>query len=262
MRLNNKKIDITSFHEAVHIIQNEDMFVKKNYKGNRYAMLKDHLIASKAVDYKIYRNNYPSFSFEQEAEQEGRKLYYEYLRDINDEGMTKQEIEEKIKKYSKEAHVSKTININGEEIEKSQLFDNLLKENPSIIQRYPILQVEYNLNGSKKRLAKILEALESKYNEDNGQEISDIASCILENVESVSDIEGNELENYEPKDDFISDIKQQFRTHIANLKMTKSTQQLGRESILSLETNYIDQTEKEIKEQINSLDEMQKDERS
>lgn len=183
IQLNNQELDITSFHEATHAIQYNDMFAIKKYKGNRYSMLKDHLIAHKAMDYDTYRGNYPSLMFEEEAEQEGRKLYYQYLKDTNSSKRSKEDIEAGIAKYSGEIDVLDTVKINGEEKSKVQLFDELLKKEPSIIERYPILQIEYNIDGTRKTLVQILDSLELKYSTDRDEdEASSIANCILRDI--------------------------------------------------------------------------------
>lgn len=249
IQLNNQGLDVTSFHEATHAIQYNDMFVLKKYKGNRYSMLKDQLISNRAMDYETYRNNYPSLLFEEEAEQEGNRLYYQYLKDTNSSKESKEYIEAGLVKYSREINVLNTVNINGEEKDKVQLFDELLRKDPSIIKQYPIFQIEYNSDGTKKYLAQILDSLEAKYSTDKDEdEASSIANCILGDIQEISEFEYNELARYTSNSTFISNMVKQFLSRVSIVKNENLTLKLGIESA-SIETPYIDQTYEEIESQ-------------
>ena len=246
LQLNNQRLDVTSFHEATHAIQYNDMFVLKKYKGNRYSMLKDHLISTRAMDYKTYRNNYPSLLFEEEAEQEGHRLYYQYLKDINSNKKSKEDIEAGLAKYSREINVLNTVEINGVEKDKIQLFDELLRKNPSLIEKYLVFQIEYNFDGTKKSLAQILDSLEAKYSIDKDEdEASSIANCILGDIQEISEFEYNELARYTSNSTFISNMVKQFLSRISIVKNENLTLKLGIESG-TIETSYIDQTYEEI----------------
>ena len=126
--------NITTFHEAFHIIQNKDL--GKKYHGNRYYMLKDYLTAAN-IPRKVYRNNYKSLLFEEEAEQLGIQSYYQYYKG---------------EKYdTPEILVNSYITFSdGMKIEKKDLFDSIIHEKPEILTRYPILKVEYHDDGTKK----------------------------------------------------------------------------------------------------------------
>lgn len=209
-------------------------------------MLKDQLISIRAMDYETYRNNYPSLLFEEEAEQEGHRLYYQYLKDINSNKKSKEDIEAGLAKYSREINVLNTVEINGEEKDKIQLFDELLRKNPSLIEEYPVFQIEYNFDGTKKSLAQILDSLEAKYSIDKDEdEASSIANCILGGIQEISEFEYNELARYTSNSTFISNIVQQFLSRISIAKNENLTLKLGIESG-SIETSYIDQTYEEI----------------
>ena len=249
IQLNTQKLDVTLFHETTHAIQNNDMFLFKKYRGNRYSMLKDHLIAFKAMDEETYGKNYPSLLFEEEAENEGHRLYYQYLKDTNSTEKTREEIESGITKYSGEVHVKKTVLINGEERNKSQLFDELLIKDPSIIEEYPVLQVEYNSDGTKKTLVQLFDSLESKLLTDKDEdEVLSIANCILREIQEISENEYNGLVSYTSNDTSISNIVQQFLSQVSIVKNENLVLKLGIESG-SIETPYIDQTYEEIEHQ-------------
>lgn len=249
IQFNNKELDITSFHEATHAIQYNDMFAIKKYKGNRYSMIKDLLIAHRAMDYNTYRDNYPSLLFEEEAEHEGGRLYYQYLKDTNSSRKSKEDIEEGIAMCSGKIDVLDTVKIKGEEKNKVQLFDELLRKEPSIVEQYPILQIEYNNDGTKKTLIKILDSLELKYSTDRDEdEASSITDCILRDIQEISEFEYNELSKYTSNSAFISNMIKKFLSRVSIVKNENLTLKLGIESG-SIETPYIDQTYEEITSQ-------------
>lgn len=125
--LNNKKLNEQSFHEATHVVQQENLLVRKNFSGNKYAMLKDFIL-QKRVGWQVYNYNHSRWLFEIDADIEGAKHYYQYLKDIEDifpgsSEMSVEEINKCIKYQSEEKErrirASKTINIDGKEKNKS-----------------------------------------------------------------------------------------------------------------------------------------------
>ena len=145
IRINSSYVTITSFHEAIHVIQNND-FKENNYYGNRYYMLKDQIIASN-IPYQVYRSNYKSLLFEEEAEILGIQSYYQYYKG---------------EKYNiPEILVNNSIVMSDEmEVAKKDLLDSIIEKNPKILIQYPILKVEYHTNGSKKIAKEIVYYLE------------------------------------------------------------------------------------------------------
>lgn len=71
-------VTITTFHEAIHVIQRNDL-KENNYYGNRYYLLKDKIIAAN-IPYEVYRRNYKSLIFEEEAETLGTQSYHQYYK--------------------------------------------------------------------------------------------------------------------------------------------------------------------------------------
>lgn len=180
IRINRNTLNITCFHEAIHIIQHHD-FEQEKFYGNRYYMLKDEIIA-RYIPYDVYRNNYPSFLFEEEAEKLGRihELYYKQKH----ENLTQEDEEELSKLLSSEIRAKDNIPINGEEIKKSILFDNIIKNNLDLLNKYPILRVEYNNDGSKKNEEEIIKSINNLDNSE--EERLSIYSCIFENKYEIS----------------------------------------------------------------------------
>ena len=266
LALNNKKLNEQSFHEATHVIQQENLLVRRDFSENKYAMLKDFIL-QKRVDWQVYNSNHSRWLFEIDADIEGAKHYYQYLKDIEgifpgNSEMSVDEINECIefKTVEKERRIqdSKTINIDGEEKNKSQLFDEILMREPELLMKHPILQIEYNPDGSRKTLGKVLASIEQKYTIDkNEEEILGIANCIFCDVQSISDNEYAEFASYISNSTIISSIKKQVIKQVEQLKKTKSMLQLGIESIGSIETTYIDQTAQGIEMQDKMLREGQ-----
>ena len=148
-----------------------------------------------------------------------------------------------------EFYVLDTVKINGEEKNKVQMFDELLRKEPSIIEQYPILQIEYNLDGTKKALSQIMHSLELKCSTDKDEdEASSIADCILRDIQEISEFEYNELSKYTSNSTFISNMIKQFLSRVSIVKNENLTLKLGIESC-SIETPYIDQTYEEITSQ-------------
>lgn len=89
-------------------------------------------------------------------------------------------------------------NMGGKRISKAEFLDNLIAEQPDIIEKIPILEIEYNKDGTKKEESEILVALKNrKVMHNNEKEIEDIYKCIvghkyeLEDVESINFYENN-----------------------------------------------------------------------
>lgn len=152
MRLYQDTPDDTCFHELMHLIQNSEMIVNKTYRGNRYLMLKDLLLAT-MIEYQSYLNNYDnqksSWLFEKEAIEYGINEIYKF----NNEKELK----------AREVEYLDTVIINGDILKKDALFDKLIKENLDILDEFPILQIEYNSNGIKKSEHEILDNINKRF---------------------------------------------------------------------------------------------------
>lgn len=175
IRINCNSLNITCFHEAMHVIQNCD-FEQGKFYGNRYYMLKDKII-SRYISYDVYRNNYSSFLFEEEAETLGEihRLYYKQKFEFFGESD-----EERLNNLlGGEIRVNDKIIINGETIKKSTIFDNIIKNNLDLLNKYPILMVEYNKDGSKKQVEEIIKSINNLGKTE--EERLSIYSCIFEN---------------------------------------------------------------------------------
>lgn len=163
IRIATNSVGITSFHEAIHIIQNKDL--GKKYHGNRYYMLKDFIIAAN-IPNEVYRNNYKSLLFEEEAKQLGTQCYHQY--------------------YMGEKYDTPEILVNsyiafgdGMKIEKKDLFDSIIHEKPEILTRYPILKVEYHDDGTRKTPEETISYLEQL--NISSEEKQAIFECIFDN---------------------------------------------------------------------------------
>lgn len=153
-------LNLSSFCEAVRVVQLNDEKMDKNYTGLRYAMLKDRILKEKLSSENFSRNR-SRFLFEIEAEMEGTRAFYEvldsmgYLSGNNKAKYSSLDDEAKFR-YS----LAHFLNIAGVDYEKGKLFDDFVSMYPELIERYPVLKIEYNLDGSRKSVVEILKQLE------------------------------------------------------------------------------------------------------
>ena len=251
LALNNYKLNEQAFHEATHVIQQEDLLVRKNYeKIYRYSMLKDFIL-QKDVGWEVYSKNHSNWLFEIDADIQGEKQYYQYLKNINYTEMSNEEIDKIIEytatKEQERLKSSKFIEIDGTKKDKKILFDEIIIKNPKLISKHPILALEYNLDGTKKEIAEILKALERKYEEDgNKLELQSVATCIFEDIKNIDKDSFEELSKYNTNNLFIMNIKEK----LLSLKQMSLLQQKEIElSKLESEEKIISEAEKIIEQQ-------------
>lgn len=73
------------------------------------------------------------------------------------------------------------LNIDGYYYDKYEIFDDILESKPELLIKYPVLQIEYNKNGSKKEICEILSSLEYELNigKRTADEVIAISDCIF-----------------------------------------------------------------------------------
>ena len=156
--LNNNNLDnnpkflhifCTLFHEATHYIQfNKDMDID-TISDNDYINYKEIVLTDLLTNY--YNENYEGISYEKEARIMGSyhffnflEKYFPYMKNsITHYEKKSKEEKEKIFGDKKIFELSKEINIDN-------VLEKLILINPSIIDLYPLLQKEYNKDGTKK----------------------------------------------------------------------------------------------------------------
>ncbi|MDE5539532.1 MAG: hypothetical protein K2J20_03500, partial [Bacilli bacterium] len=136
--------------------------------------------------------NHDRFLFEIDADIQGSKqcgmIMLSIGQNINEVEQEMLSLDEKEQKIINE---SRTIIINGVEVDKKDLFDSIILKKPEYVQKFPVFSIEYNDDGSKKTKDEILSTLESyrlnqMYTEE---ELSAIEICIfgdsIENKKSI-----------------------------------------------------------------------------
>lgn len=216
----NPKLSIVMFHEATHVIQFNNQKNDKNYLGYNYSMLKDTILCNE-MDPVIYNRNHNRYLFEIDADICGEREYYNVLGKLNlltEENKLKREKLKEKEQFRLSA--SYYLNINGYDYEKGILFDDIIFQNPTLLAKYPVLQIEYNSDGTRKEMIEILESLEKELS--NGvrteDEIVAISGCIFGEFYEVKDISTTleTLKKYVPKNKVILQLEKNL---ISELQM-------------------------------------------
>lgn len=174
--------DTSAFHEGIHSVQDFNIYTQKTFEGNRYYMLKDMIICEN-IPYQVYEDNYQengpsSWLFEKEAIVLGRSLEYGFKTRYNLLSIEEQQY--MLSKMNEPIQVLDYFVMNGEKIDKSDFFDKLLLFNPKLIEKYPILEVEYNRDGTKKDEREVVDTLDKRVSiTRNEKERQDIYNCIF-----------------------------------------------------------------------------------
>ena len=154
-------IIITVFHEIDHLKKSENR-AKGEYDYFAYLIKKEGIIKSK--DLLFYERNYRYMYEELCAEFYGLSMALNFVKSLfSEEDLKKAEIADAIKKCENELKImidlrSKAeykIDKNGQKRLVSEMFDETIKEDLSIIEKNPIFKIEYNDDGSKKGLVEI-----------------------------------------------------------------------------------------------------------
>ena len=184
LNVTNTHIINTMFHEIQHAIQ------AKNYgttdfsllNGLQYNMLKEEII--RKDDIVFYNRNYTRMYCEIEARLAGAKGQAEYLyylgvpenQIIEDNKYDKillkdcYELRQKEEKENEDYAINK-IGRDGNIVSISEKVSEILKKDPSWLEKYPILALEFNENGERKSTVEILKnALNTDYEKNSSLE--------------------------------------------------------------------------------------------
>ena len=227
----------TLWHESMHAFRKKRIFDdKKVLSPSEYKMLKEYLIRSE--DKGFYNRNYKHMYCEIDARIAGKKGAYKYLKQL---GYSDKKIldmdgddffncyETKMELENKKYELAGTkLNANGKREEVNSIFQNVLKKNPSLIDKHPILNIEFDKNGETLSGLEILKKYEYilKYTRENPETAEE--SCvnlfpnILTNQSPVSyDLiikDSKELLSYETDDGTIKKYRDCIiRNEILNL---------------------------------------------
>ena len=177
-----KKLIKTIFHEIQHLRQ--DYMVDKKESSNKVmSITKDIIINSRKID--VYNDNYPTISFEKDAEIYGLEKYM-YIMGNNEEmekEATKQKIIFELGKYT----------INGVDFPKDdateKITDELIceEQNKDLLVLYPFLQKEYNMDCTKKSSTDLVKNLQKEeYEIKNNKNLSkEEKSCLIKDAKDM-----------------------------------------------------------------------------
>ncbi len=147
------------FHENIHIQQSRDISRSEIVNNRIYRIEKDTIL--KKLFPNFYGENYHLMLEEIDANQKAAEKIVNYITNFK-------ELDEKTKKQIKEQFIltaesqkfqfisRDNIRFKGKVVNFNDLFDIIIKEKPEILQEYPHLKIEYEENGDKKSLRKIL----------------------------------------------------------------------------------------------------------
>lgn len=157
------KLFITMFHEMRHAIQNNNM--KNNiYDYNTYFMLKEEIISE--YDSNYYESNYKMYLMEIDAREGGLKDSLDYFnRTFPTFSPIIKEIHDKqIEEYEYIDYNKKEFSITKKEEIIDRIFDRIIAIHPELLEKYPILKIEYNENGMPRKQEEISKMIE--YNQE------------------------------------------------------------------------------------------------
>ena len=202
------------FHEATHLIQFDNERQDKSYYGYRYSMLKDRILQER-LNPVIYNRNHNRYLFEIDADIQGKKEYYRILEKLGQLEEGGKEEREKLKAEEKfRISLSSYLNIDGYNYDKDELFDTLIQENHALLEKYPILNIEYKPNGTRKNAIEILQELEyqSLLGKREDEEIKSIAECIFQEESVIGNAEETikMLNDYVPGETLIQEMEQKI----------------------------------------------------
>ena len=157
----------TIFHEFVHaqqnsVIQRKDISGVEIPKNKTMYIMALETIARK-YDSKFYKENYSHLIKENHAEKIGLRDAMETIKKYNPtlyQTYNQEVIAQRLKSYDKNFYDAEIFLKSGKSVDLMLQIDTLssgyIEQHPEIIEKFPILQVGYNLDGSKKDLKQLL----------------------------------------------------------------------------------------------------------
>lgn len=195
----------TGIHEIRHEKQriNED---NEEYNALAYLMKKEEILRSEVEEF--YHTNYSNLYFELDAESFSLETVIHFLETLKPRGFAQMPEYKPIMKHLKERKADfdnrfktandKTIKQKDPKEDKiiklQELFDDLVAKKPSIIKENPILETEYNPDGTRKPLMQIFEEFISKMKEGDDRSCTFslykyvLLTRVSDNVKDIEDV--------------------------------------------------------------------------
>ena len=159
----------TMFHEMNHAVQDYNIS-KGQIDYLTYCILKENLVFNN--DTRFYAENYSSLLVENDSNVEGILGRGKFLKEIYDRNVIDKQSILKFEELRKEQQELKSYNtkkiVLGDkefDIDISKYISKLIQFNPDILRENPVLNIEYENNGERKDIGKMLEDFFS-YHED------------------------------------------------------------------------------------------------
>ncbi len=180
---------LTLFHELAHIKQYIDI-MSNELNESIMNFIKDRIVVDflyGQTDDEYYNINHDIISYEIDAEINGYKWLLIFMSNLgiklNEEVINKinEQIEELKKLLDfKERNISMTPNINGDTMSIDDLFEIAVINNPKYLETYPVLQLEYIVDGNHVR-SKTIEELQETLLNINDPKSREYLNQIIEN---------------------------------------------------------------------------------
>lgn len=184
------------FHEVFHALQygamtKQELHGVKVPKSEKIYLMALETIARK-LNEKFYKDNYGKLIKENHAEKQGLikamdeiKNYNPRLYDCYNQDVIKQRISE----YEKNFYEAKSILGSGKEIDFMVEIDTraslYIQEHPEVLKEYSVLQIGFNLDGTKKDIRKLLEDRDESLRNGEDREKIDKLYNIIANHRNV-----------------------------------------------------------------------------
>jgi len=232
------------FHEVVHSLYNKLMCtnyldINPLYAIRTYAIALENLIGDIAEEY--YNDNYDNLIQENEAERMAIistvNMFKKYNKKVS-ETLNVDVLKKRIKSYQEKPLKSnrKLFGVNTKEGQNLEHMEfaakKILEIEPWHLDRYPILKIAYNEDGTRKNILQLLVDREKRMQRKNVSEksINDLFYAILDNRITTIDEEYKEIEelneysqNIGKKDVFLEDL---MKTRLIRMaKKGKKTEQ-------------------------------------
>ncbi len=184
----------TIYHEIRHVQQNKSINRETKEDGTKLPMSKERYLSaletlSKKQDPKFYRKNYQHLLKENDAEKYGLIKAYATIKNYSVDLLNKyngKKKEEMMQQYDRNYYEAlSSINENGrislkEEIEtKAGIY---IMDHPEVLQKFPILNIAFNKDGSKRDIIELLEGRNKLLeNNQNTEMINELYKMIINN---------------------------------------------------------------------------------
>lgn len=216
----------TICHEVVHVYQN--IRLQRDYKEvNALQAKKGYIMALEKITRLLfpnfYKENYTKLLSENDAEEWGLTLALNFIRAFNKdvyELFDKEEIQTRIEQYRKRATEEK--NIVGKYLPTLKAMEFLANSVPEYRKLFPILEVAYHKEGTRKTITELLEDRQERISEDEAavENSNELLLTILNSRDATSE---ERLQEIKELDEYIISkcIEDEFTYNLLTNRLQK-----------------------------------------